>query len=102
MASACREAGLAAPEFEEVGLRFRVTLRMKQIGMPAADALDSAILALLADGGGRSTAQIAATIKRTPRATRTRLAALVQRELVREVGSGPRDPRRRYLLARRN
>ncbi len=36
----------------------------------------------------------------TSRATRTRLAWLVGNALVREVGSGPQDPKRRYFLAR--
>jgi len=96
MASACRAAGLAPPELEEIGLGFRVTLRTSRVTEPVTDALDDAILQLLADGEGRSTAQIAAHIERSPRATRTRLAALVERGLVREVGSGPKDPKRRY------
>jgi DNA-binding transcriptional ArsR family regulator len=66
------------------------------VTQPLTDTLDDAILQLLADGEGRSTAQIATYIDRSPRATRTRLAALVERGLVREVGSGPQDPKRRY------
>jgi DNA-binding IclR family transcriptional regulator len=62
----------------------------------ATNAVDTAILDLLADGEDRSTAQIAALTARSPRATRTRLTALVERGLVREVGAGPQDPRRRY------
>lgn len=96
MEAACQEAGLASPEFEEIGQRFRVTLRTARVGEPTTDALDDTILALLADGEGRSTAKIAAHIKRSPRATRTRLAALVDRGLIREIGSGPQDPKRRY------
>ncbi|WP_293397698.1 MarR family transcriptional regulator [Nevskia sp.] len=60
---------------------------------------DAAILALLADTQGRTTAVIAAHLGLSPRATSTPLAALVGRGLVREIGSGPRDPRRHYLLA---
>jgi len=37
----------------------------------------------------------------SPRATRTRLARLVGRGLVREIGTGPQDPQRRYYLAER-
>jgi len=44
--------------------------------------------------------EIAAVIGLTSRATRTRLARLVGNGLVREVGSGPQDPKRRYFLAR--
>jgi len=71
-------------------------LRTARVTQPVTDALDDAILRLLADGEGRSTAQIAAHIERSARATRTRLAALVERGLLREIGSGPRDPKRRY------
>jgi predicted HTH transcriptional regulator len=96
MEAACQDAGLAPPELEEIGQRFRVTLRTAHVGKPTTDILDDAILALLTDGQGRSTAQIAAHIERSPRATRTRLATLVERGLVREIGSGPQDPKRRY------
>lgn len=99
MSAACRDAGLAAPDLEEIGLRFRVTLRTARISGTLIDPIDRAVLDLLADGTGRSTAEVAVRIARTRRATRTRLAALVGRGLVREIGSGPRDPKRRYYLA---
>jgi predicted HTH transcriptional regulator len=99
MTAACREIGLAEPDLEEIGLRFRVTLRTESVGEPSVDDLDQAILRWLADGEGRSTAEIARHIGRTPRATRTRLAKLVERGRISEVGTGPRDPRRRYFLA---
>ena len=39
-------------------------------------------------------------IGRTPRSTRTRLVKLVSHGLVREVGTGPHDPKRRYTASR--
>lgn len=42
----------------------------------------------------RITSEIAGLI----RATRTRLARLVGRGLVREIDTGPQDPKRRYFL----
>lgn len=98
MTAACREAGLAEPELEEVGLRFRVTLRTAPVTAPVLNTLDQAVVALLADGTGHATSEIARHIGRSARATRTRLAALVERGQVREVGSSPRDPQRRYYL----
>lgn len=98
--AACGEAGLAAPELEETGLRFRITLRTTPVSRPMADSLDQAILDLLADNAGHATAEIARHIGRTPRATRTRLLALIARNLVQEIGTGPRDPQRRYYLAK--
>lgn len=98
--AACGEAGLPAPELEEIGLRFRITLRTTPVSQPMSDSLDQAILDLLADNAGHPTAEIARHIGRTPRATRTRLLALIARNLVREIGTSPRDPQRRYYLAR--
>jgi DNA-binding Lrp family transcriptional regulator len=54
----------------------------------------------LAGGNGSSTEKIASAIERTPRATRTRLAKLVERGLVRVIGTSPQDPKRRYFRAR--
>ena len=70
-------------------------------GFSSLDDTDQAILASLAAGKGRPTSEIAEAIALTPRATRTRLARLVGRGLVREIGTGPQDPQRRYYLADR-
>lgn len=99
MTAACREAGLADPVLEEIGTRFRVTLATVRTHAPSMDDLDQDILNALVDGEGRSTQEIAATIRRSPRATRTRLIKLIERGLVREVGTSLQDPRRRYFLA---
>lgn len=99
MSAACRDAGLAAPVFEELATRFRVTLATARVGRPVLDDTDRAILARLAGGKGRLTSEIAAAIGLTPRATRTRLARLVGRGLMREIGTGPQDPKRRYFKA---
>ena len=99
MSAACRDAGLPAPLLEEIGTRFRVTLSTTQGLVPQLDAIDQAILDALSDGKGRSTNEIASHIARTPRAARTRLAALVARGLALEIGSSPQDPKRRYFKA---
>lgn len=99
MTAACREAGLAAPVFEEIGARFRATISSERVGPSALDATDQAILEVLGREDGRLTSEIALAIGLTPRATRTRLSRLVGRGLVREIGSGPQDPRRRYFQA---
>lgn len=100
MTAACRDAGLPAPMLEEIGTRFRVTLRTEPTGPLLIGKTEQAILNALADGNGRSTQEIAVAIKRTPRATRTRLIKLVERGLVREVGTSPQDPKRRYFRVR--
>jgi len=99
MTAACRDAGLAAPVLEELGTRFRVTLHTERSGSPALESTDQAILDALAGRDGLSTRDIAAAIDLTSRATRTRLAKLVERGLVREIGTSPQDPKRRYFRA---
>ena len=97
MLAACRDSGLPAPIWEEIGFRLRVTIRTRAVDEPDVDSTDRAILDLLEEGGSRGTREIAGTIGLSPRATRTRLAKLVTRGLVREVGTGPKDPGRRYV-----
>lgn len=99
MTNACREAGLAAPVFEELGTRFRVTLPTEHIGPSMLDETDQAILEVLAGANGLLTSEIAKIIELTPRATRTRLARLVASGTLREIGTGPQDPKRRYHRA---
>lgn len=100
MTAACRAAGLAPPVLEEIGSRFRVVLATTPSGPPLLDKKDRAILDLLDDGKGRSTARVAKAVGLSARATRTRLAGLVERGLIVEVGSGPNDPHKEYMLAR--
>lgn len=99
MISACHDNGLAPPVWEEVGFRLRVTLRTGSLRSPTIDPKDRTILDLLKAGEGRGTREIAEAIGLSTRSTRTRLARLVERGLVREVGTGPNDPRRKYLIA---
>lgn len=100
MTAACRERGLDAPRLEEIGTHFRVTLSATPRGALAKDERDEAILAALAAHleDGLSTSEMAKELDLSPRATRSRLAALVERGLVAEIGSGPQDPHRRYYL----
>lgn len=99
MISACHDDGLATPMWEEIGFRLRVTLRTGPSRPPRIDARDRTILDLLGTGEGRGTREIAEAIGLSTRSTRTRLAKLVERGLVREVGTGPNDPKRKYLMA---
>ncbi len=97
MTAACRHSGLGAPVFEEVSTRFRVTIWTARAGRPSLDAKDEAILAGLGRAHGMLTSEVAKAIGLSARATRTRLALLVGHGLVREIGAGPQDPRRRYF-----
>jgi predicted ArsR family transcriptional regulator len=85
---------------KEIGTRFRVTLHLGRAGPPKLDRTEDAIVRLLRDDRGYLTSEIAHAIDLSPRATRTRLLRLVGRGLVREVGTSPQDPKRRYFLSR--
>lgn len=98
MITSCQDAGLATPLLEEIGTHFRVTLHVTRKHPLRVDQVERAILDVLSAGKGLSTQQIAIKIKRSPRATRTRLLTLVTRGLVVEVGTSPQDPRRQYFL----
>lgn len=97
MIAACKESGLPAPTWEEIGVRLRVTIRTDQIAAVSVDPKDQTILELLESRDGLGTGEIAAVVGLSSRATRTRLARLVERGLVREIGKGPTDPKRRYI-----
>ena len=96
MCAVCTEAGLAPPSFLELANRFRVTIATAGVSTPSLDPTDQKILACLANGEGWLTSEVAGEIDLSARATRTRLARLVDRGLVHEIGTGPQDPRRRY------
>jgi predicted HTH transcriptional regulator len=97
MIAACTAAGLPAPEFAELGFRFRVTLRTERVAAPRLDPVEDRILAFVRSGGRRCTADIAKHAGLSTRATQHRLAALAERGMVVVVGSGPRVPRRRWF-----
>lgn len=101
MTTACQAAGLPAPVFEEIATRFRVTIGTTQVGPRVVEDTDQAIQDALSGARGLATSEIAAAIGLSPRATLTRLARLVGCGLMREIGTGPQDPRRRYFLAGR-
>jgi DNA-binding transcriptional ArsR family regulator len=97
MIAACKDWGIASPVWEEIDSRLRVTIYAEHGGKVTADSTDKAIIELLENGDGLGTSQIAESIGLSSRAIRTRLAKLVARGLVREIGTGPKDPKRRYF-----
>lgn len=98
MFATCRAAGLPEPELEEIGSGFRVTFRRERAAQPERDKLDTAIIKFLRRQPGASTSQVAAAIKRTSRATQTRLKRLVELGQLVAIGSSVQDPRKGYHL----
>jgi predicted HTH transcriptional regulator len=101
----CEAAGLAAPEFEERGFRFRVSVRLEKHRAAQMDEVDAHVRKLFAPDtraakNGLSTAQIATAVKLTTRSVRTRMGKLVEQGLVTVVGKNERDPQRKYYWRR--
>ncbi|MCK5036680.1 MAG: winged helix-turn-helix transcriptional regulator, partial [Candidatus Sabulitectum sp.] len=86
--------------FTETGRNFRVTIFTNPIGRSLFDRADSHILRLLrANPDGLSTSELATILDVTGRTVRNRMKSLVEKGLVLPVGTGPRDPRRRYVIS---
>jgi predicted HTH transcriptional regulator len=100
MIRACLDAGQEEPRFEEVGMHFRVTLYSESKKESIPDQVEERILTALRERKDLSTKEIADLIDRSPRAVRTRMIGLVKRGLVVEIGTDPRDPRKRYTLSK--
>jgi ATP-dependent DNA helicase RecG len=70
-----------------------------RVRQPHTDETDQRILALFSDGVARSTAAVAKHVGLSQRATLTRLKSMTSRGLLVEIGTGPHDPKRQYILA---
>ena len=101
MKTACIEAGLPEPVFQEIGTAFRVTLRREKQAGPKVDEVSQRILAYVTGSPGATTSQIAGHIGMTPRSARDRLSRLLSLGLLVTVGSSTRDPRRGFFLAQK-
>ena len=99
--SACANIGLSAPRFEELGTNFRVTLSGERVTAPAQPEWQSALLERLAKERRISTRAVAELWKVPDRTARRRLRRMVDEGLLAEVGSGPKDPYRTYVLKER-
>lgn len=99
MIEVCHDSGFAAPEFEEIGTHFRVTIRLTPQGPATLDTMDHRILEVLQAADGMSTKEIAHAVELSTRSARAHLKELVARQIVVEVGSSPTDPKRRYFAA---
>ncbi len=100
MIESCREHGLPAPVFEEVGTHFRVTFRLEPGTGMVMDDVSRRILMNIKDKGQLSTRSVAEAVGLSTRSARTKLKALVDRGFIAEVGSDPKDPRRVYVPIR--
>jgi len=98
MLAVCAEAGLCAPRFEEIGANFRVTLFGNRVGEPVLPEWHTALLDHLAREQRITTRQASMLWRTSDRTARTRLRKLVADGVLAEVGTGPKDPRKHYVL----
>lgn len=71
-------------------------LQSAWVAMPVVNI---AVRGTLTTDSKRHAADITEATGLTPRATRTRVARLMGRGLVRDIGTGPQDPKRRFFRA---
>jgi hypothetical protein len=89
---------LVRPVEKAIAFVEKQSIHGAEIGpVPALDETDQTIMSALPRGKGLLTDEIAKAIGLTPLDTRTRLARLVGSGLLREVGTGPQDPKRGYF-----
>jgi Fic family protein len=100
MIATCSERGLKLPRFEELGTNFRVTLYSEQVAVPATPDWHRQIIAYLIRQDEISTKEAADLWATSDRTARARLRKLVEKGILAEVGTGPKDPRRKYVLRR--
>lgn len=96
--STCSQAGLKEPMFAEIGASFRVTLFNERIVTRAVAGWILKLIDYLEMHNEISTHQAAHLWETSDRTARTRLRKLVNSGRLTEIGTGPRDPHRKYVL----
>ena len=98
MISACKDHGQQAPHFEEIGTTFRVTL----FSQPSADRKlpdwHADIMEYLSEHKEITTKEAARIWNKSDRTARTRLRNLLAQGYLAEIGTGPKDPKKVYVM----
>jgi len=99
MIEVCEEMGLPSPEFIELGGQFRVTVYLFVKQNVILDDTNQLIVDLLNQyKKGLSVKKIASKIDLSTRTIRNRLSKLSEMGIVAAIGTGPRDPKRKFCL----
>jgi len=98
MIAACTQAGLRPPQLEEIGTSFRVTLFSGKNAAPKVPLWQTTLEQYLAAHQQISTRTAASLWDISTRAARTRLRKLVEKGVLSEIGTGPQDPQKIYVL----
>lgn len=98
MISACTEKGLRPPLFEEIGASFRVTLFSEPVADRIAPDWYDLLMAHLGGSKEITTKEASRLWQISDRTARTRLRSLVNKGILAEIGTGPKDPKKTYVL----
>ena len=98
MISSCEEHGLQPPLFEEIGATFRVTLFSEPATIRTFPDWHVLLRTHLSANKQITTKEAARIWGTSDRTARTRLRGLVEQGELAEVGTGPKDPKKVYVL----
>jgi len=98
MIAACREQGIRTPHFEEIGASFRVTLFSEPVAEAITPEWLAPLMKHLSVQKEITTKQASQIWKTSDRTARTRLRSLVKKDILLEIGTSPKDPKKVYVL----
>ena len=101
MIMACQDYGQQPPQFEEIGTTFRVTLFSQPVKDRKLPDWHTRLMVHLSDYKEISTKEAAQIWKTSDRTARTRLRNLLKQGHLVEIGTGPKDPKKVYVLKRK-
>jgi len=98
---ACQDYGQQPPQFEEIGTTFRVTLFSQPVKDRKLPDWHTRLMVHLSKHKEIKTKEAAEIWKTSDRTARTRLRNLLKQGYLVEVGTGPKDPKKVYVLKRK-
>lgn len=98
MMDVCRTQGVKEPKFEELDHHFRVTLYHDAHLISIAVAWQQEIVDYLRQHGSVTTKDASILWKVTERTASSRLKQLLNNGLIFEIGTGPYDPKKKFVL----
>lgn len=98
MVQICQEQGIHRPLFEELDNYFKVTIFQRTFKKQLLGPWEHKLLKQLQKHGSLTAKQAQKIWEITPRTTSNRLKKMVERGLVVEVGTGPYDPQKKFVI----
>ncbi len=95
----CSKQGVKRPKFEDLSTEFKVTLYSTKAGNMILHAWEQKLLAHLRIKKEITTRQAAALMKVTERTARNRMKKLLDRGIIKRIGTSEKDPNAFFILA---